>query len=96
MALPKKLQSALWSYNLVDLDPRRDRELIITQILNHGSWNQVKWLTSQYQWPEIEDVVRSPQRGSWMPDVLNYWTTIFDLKLDKKVYQKALFSLDPK
>ena len=81
MVLPQKLQSALWSYNLADLDLKKDRRLIITQIFNRGDWEQVKWVASHYQWPEIEEVVSSPQRGCWMPDVLNYWTTIFDLKL---------------
>jgi hypothetical protein len=38
--LPEFLQTCLWSYDLKELDPKdpRDRRLIITQVLNHGTW----------------------------------------------------------
>lgn len=93
--IPKLLRSVLWSYNLETLDPKKDKYLIITQVLNHGSWKQLQWLIKQYRWQDIKTVVSNPARGSWMPDALNYWVTIFNLKISKQKYQTAIFCLDP-
>jgi len=94
MPLPKFLQSALWSYNLKELDIKKDKSLIITQVLNHGTWESVKWVCKNYEWREIKKVVVNPQRGCWHKDSLNYWLEFFKMKLPKDKYEKALFSLE--
>lgn len=94
MALPKFLQSALWSYDLKSLDLKSDYRLIITQVLNHGNWKQIQWLKKIYGLEKIKKVVSNPSRGLWYDDVLNYWQVILNLKLPKKKFDKALFSLD--
>lgn len=95
MALPKFLQSALYSYDLKFLDVKKDSRLIVNQILNHGNWNQLRWLRRTYRLEKIKEIVRSPERGSWHKDALNYWLTIFDIKLPQKKISEALFSLTP-
>jgi len=71
MALPKKLKSALWSHDLAKMDEERDKEMIIAQVFNHGTWDQVQWVMANYSEGEIKEIIKSPQRGSWIPDVLN-------------------------
>lgn len=95
MPVPKFLQSALWSYSVKDLDPKRDRKYIISQVLNHGTWQQVKWVLRSYSRREIEEVLRNPSRGRWYDDALNFWLTIFGLKLPKQKHERALFRLEP-
>ncbi|MBU1486743.1 hypothetical protein KKH56_01660 [bacterium] len=48
MAVPKFLQSALWSYDLSKMDAgnKDDKRIIIEQVLNYGIWEQLKWLTN--------------------------------------------------
>jgi len=91
--LPKFLQSALWSYRLDKLDFKKDKEVIISQILNHGTWKQLEWLWQNYSEKEIEAVVKNPFRGFWREDVLNYWSKIFDLHWSKDKIRQMSFSL---
>ncbi|MBU0566726.1 hypothetical protein KJ693_04125 [bacterium] len=98
MAVPKFLQSALWSYDLSKMDAgnKDDKRIIIEQVLNYGIWEQLKWLTNTYSWDEIKEVAKKPSRGIWMEDSLNYWSLFFGLELSANEREKALFSLTPK
>lgn len=91
--LPRFLQSALWSYRLDKLDLQKDKELIISQILNHGTWKQLQWLWQNYSEKEIESVFKKPFRGFWREEVLNYWSQIFGLRWSKNKIRRLSFSL---
>lgn len=93
MKIPKFLQSVLWSYELDQLDLEEDKNIIITQILNCGDWQDLKWLLSVYSENDIREVVANPRRGTWFPKALNFWLTMFDLKLPKEVIEKAVIKL---
>ena len=45
---------------------------------------------------EIKKVVKNPAPGRWFEKVLNFWTLMFNLRLKKEVFKKAIFSLKPK
>ncbi|MBI2459104.1 MAG: hypothetical protein HYV53_00955 [Parcubacteria group bacterium] len=91
--LPNFLQSALWSYNLKSVKKNFHKKIIITQILNYGTWPQIQWLLKNYSSKEIKEVLKNPDRGVWQADVINYWKKIFNIRLPKKKVDKALFSL---
>lgn len=93
--LPENFARALWSYNLDKMDSQEDKKEIITQVLNHGNWDDLKLLFELYSEKEIKEVVESPRRGVWFKKVLNFWTTIFDIRLKKDVRERALFRLVP-
>lgn len=95
MALPKFLQPCLASYDLSQLAPKRDKEIIITEILNKGNDQAVKWLGKTYTLKEIKDVVASPIKGMWLENNLVYWTRILDINLPKETFQKAIIDLSP-
>lgn len=88
---PKQFQRALWSYDINKMDLEEDKKEIITQILNRGNWEDLKLLYKIYSEKEIKEVVKVPRRGLWFIKVLNFWTTIFGIKLKKEVWQKAIF-----
>jgi hypothetical protein len=94
----KLLQPYLWSYNLDGLEPHNpnNKREIITQVLNEGSLEAVKWLFKTYDINEIKNVVRNPRRGVWFKKSLDYWKKILNIKIKKDIYEKALFSLEPK
>jgi len=87
----QKLQSVLWSYNTKDLDLEEDKEYIITQVLNYGTWEDLRLLYKLYPEKEIKEVVKNPRRGLWFKKVLNFWATIFNIRLKKEVWEKAIF-----
>lgn len=93
--IPNFLQSSLWSYDVKKLNSQRNKNLIITQVLNYGTTDQVKWILHTYPDQEIKEVVKNPSRGIWWPEALNFWTKIFKLKIDKDIYEMALFRLGP-
>lgn len=89
--LPEFLQPALWSYDINALDLEEDKYLIITQVLNYGTWHEVKWLLRRYSDEEIKQVVKNPRRGVWLRKVLNFWTTIYGIQLDPETFEDAIF-----
>ena len=94
--LPNFLQSALWSYDLKKLNKEKDKNLIITHILNYGNWEQVCWLFENYSKKEIINVIKNPLKGRGFKEILDYWSFIFDFKILKNKYQKAIFDINPK
>jgi len=93
--ISQNITPCLWSYNIDNIDLREDKEIIITQILNYGDAERIKWLYSVYTEEDIREVVLSPRRGRWFEKVLNFWEIILKTKIPKKKKEKAIFRLDP-
>lgn len=94
--IPRRFQPILWSYDLDRIDLERDKELIITQFLNYGTWIDLKWLFHSYAEHEIRYVAEHPRRGLWFRDVLHFWITMFNSRIKKDVYEKSVFELNPR
>ena len=90
--IPQKMKWLLWSYDIKSLDLKEDKDYIIPQVLNYGTWEDLKWLYKVYSEKDIKKVVKNPRRGVWFEKVLNFWTTIFNIRLKKEVWKKAIFS----
>jgi hypothetical protein len=88
---PSFLQRVLWSYNLSAIDLEKDKELVIQQVLNYGGWKEVRWLFRNYPENDIKIVVARPDRGIWFRPVLTFWTTIYNIKLDKETFENAIY-----
>ena len=88
--LPKSILSCLWSYDPKSIDLKRDKDLIITQVLNYGFADDVRWLNKTYPESEIRNVVSKPSRGVWLKRTLTYWCTILNVKLSDTTYKHAL------
>lgn len=95
MAIPKFLQPCFPSWDLKTLDKNKDKILIVTRILNHGTDKDILWLGKNYSQKEIKETVSSPARGVWMKSTLSYWLKIFDIKLNKRIFEKAIINLHP-
>lgn len=95
MALPKFLQPCFPSYDLKHLDKTRDKRLIITQILNTGTEKEVRWVGKNYSKKDICEAIFKPEKGMWLKEVLMYWQRILNLKIPKKIFQKAILDLNP-
>jgi len=93
--LPKNLQKVLWSWNLKDIDKKRDKNLIITQVFNWGNEDLVCWVLKNYSVDEIRQVVGKPRRGMWWKRVLNFWMKILDVKIRENDFEKAVLNINP-
>jgi len=94
-SIPEFVAPCLWSYDIKELDIQEDKELIITQILNYGDEERIKWLYSVYNDDDIKQVVSSPRRGLWFEKVLNFWEKMLDIKIPPKIRKKAIFNINP-
>ena len=92
--VPKFLQPYLASYDLSKMDVYRDKEIIITEILNKGDEDALKWLTGVYSKNDIRQAVLHPLRGMWLKKTLDYWLKIFEVDLDKKVFKDSILNLN--
>jgi hypothetical protein len=92
----KKLQKILWSYDIDSLDLEKDKDYIVTQVLNYGTLEGVKLLYKLYSEEDIREVVKNPKKGLWFKKVLNLWCLWLDVKIKKEVFQKAILDINPK
>ena len=93
--IPSKMKWLFCSYDIESLDLKDDKDYIITQTLNYGTWEDLKWLYKLYSKKDIKAVLKKPIRGVWFEKVLNFWTTMFEIKLPKKVWHKAIMNISP-
>lgn len=94
-ALPPRIARCVWSYDPSSLDVDQDRELIITQVLNYGDWEGIRWLHQTYPERLIKEVVAHPRRGLWLKQVLSFWCLMLGVRLSHRVKEQALFRLEP-
>ncbi len=94
--LPSDIAYCLWSYDLSSLDLWRDRQLIITQVLNYGTWQGVQWLFQTYPEKEIKEVIAHPNRGLWLGQVLNFWCLMLKVRLPKQIKELAILHMEPR
>lgn len=93
--IPKELQPILWSTNIKNLDPEKDKNYIIHQVLMYGTLKQIKWLFRMYGKETIKQTFLKEPQSIYSPPVLFFIKNIiFDLKnvrINKKEYVKTLF-----
>lgn len=94
--IPAYIARCLWSYDISSIDIKKDRELIITQVLNYGDWEGVTWLWKTYPERLIREIVSHPRRGLWFKQVLNFWELMLKIKLPNSIKHQAIFQLAPK
>jgi len=92
--IPKRLQWLFWSSPVKDLDLKKDKDYIISQVLNYGTWEDLRWLFKNYSEREIKNVVKNPGKGLWFKDVLNFWNLMFNLKLKRKIFERVILNLE--
>jgi len=91
--LPKKLQRVLWSYDINKLNVEKDKEEIITRVLNYGTWDDLKLLYKIYSEEDIKKVVVHPRRGVWFEKVLNFWVKMLNIKIEENIYKRAIIRI---
>lgn len=77
--LPQSVKATLWSYDTARLAVEKDKERIITNVLNFGTYEANKWLFATYPRDTIKEVVQHPRPGEWDKKSLNYWGIVFDI-----------------
>ena len=74
---PRSVATCLWSYDQDAIDLRRDKDVIIFQVLNYGTMEAVDWLFSTYSKTEILDAFVKTIASAWFKRSLVFWETMF-------------------
>ena len=82
--IPYFVQPFLWSYDLDQLDIKRDQRLIIFQVLSVGSREATDWLRGQYSREQIQEVIVQTPISQWNQKSLALWSLVFDVIPSKK------------
>lgn len=77
--LIQAVKAVLWSYDTSKIDIIRDRELIITNVLNYGTKEATDWLFKVYNEEDIKKVLQNPRPGEWNKKSLNLWSVMFNI-----------------
>jgi len=77
---PPAVKAALWYLDMDRLDLQRDRERIVSNILNLGTHEALQWLFATYERSQIASVVQHPRPGEWNRKSLNFWSIIFGIR----------------
>jgi len=78
--IPRGLWPHFQEYDPESLQLDRDAELIIQRTLEHGTWEEIRWLFSTYGGSRIRDFVQ--QRGERMLSrvTFNYWRKLLGVR----------------
>ncbi len=77
--IPSFVRPFLWSYDVTKMDVERDKERIITNVLNYGTKQATDWVRETYGEEEIRKVLRHPRSGEWDRKSLNFWALVYDV-----------------
>lgn len=88
--IKKRLKAILSGYDIEKTSLNKNKGLIIESILNRGGDEEIEWLLKNYKKEEILSVLRNPSRGLWEEKSLNFWLKIFNVKISKRKYEKAI------
>ena len=90
---PPSVQATLWFADPTKIDWQGQKRMIITSVLNRGTWEAVKWIYQFYGKRALREVIAHPQRGLWFQKSLEFWCIFFKLTLKPAAFQKALIQL---
>lgn len=90
-----QLQPILWSVNVQNIDPQKNKNYIIHQVLSYGDLKQIRSLLHVYSLREVEQVFMKFPKKLYQPAVFhfikNFILRLKNKKLDERKYVKTVF-----
>lgn len=93
--VPDSVRACLWFADINYLDWKKQQDLVVTQVLNRGTWEAVRWVYRTYGTKAMKASLLKPKRGFWFPQSLVFWSKFFGIKLSRETFEMALLRLDP-
>ena len=76
---PPSVKAVLWSYDLNALEVQKDKKIIISQVLNFGSEEAIKWLFKQYSITDVEQIANTIPLFQWNKKSLSLWKLVLPI-----------------
>lgn len=89
--IPRQLERFFWDVDFTAIDTERNKDYIITKILEYGDFDALKWLFGNFVSDDIQQVLI--ERRGFSQKTANFWRVFFNLPEDRitclnKFYQK--------
>jgi hypothetical protein len=81
--VPKLLHSLLWDYDVESIYVKKHAFLLMSRIMERGTWEAMKWLRKTYTNEELKDFIEKKGVKLLAPRELNYWAFVCGVP-DKK------------
>src|SRR3989338_217518 len=59
MKVPQWFQKLYWWGNSLTIDAQNNQRVVVTQIINRGTWDQWKWLVKTYGKSELVEIIKN-------------------------------------
>ena len=82
---PQSVKAVLWSYDLNVIEVQKDKKIIISQVLNFGSEEAIKWLFKQYSFEVVERVANTIPLFQWNKKSLSLWKIILSINPKNRI-----------
>ena len=82
---PQSVKAVLWSYDLNAIEVQKDKKIIISQILNFGSEEAIKWMFKQYSFEVVEQVANTIPLFQWNKKSLSLWRLVLSINPKSRI-----------
>jgi len=82
---PQSVKAVLWSYNWNALEVQKDKKIIISQVLNFGSEEAIKWLFKQYGLTDVEQIANTIPLFQWNKKSLSLWKLVLSINPRRRI-----------
>ena len=92
--VPKRLQGILWSKDINEIDPEKDRVYLTHQILRYGSLKDINWLFNLYPREIVKTTFIENPLPVYSRASLNFikqYILKLEGNLDEKAYVRTLY-----
>ena len=77
--IPQTVKQFVWWQDKKKLDEKKDKQLLICQVLNLGDHEATDWLFKTYSKREIIEVADKIPSGQWNKKSLAFWSLILGI-----------------
>ncbi len=82
--LPRSFQPLFPEYDAATLNPGRDREVVLSRLLEHGGLRGIRWALRRFSAAELGDFLREDGARTLTPRTLGFWSLFLGMPTPEK------------
>lgn len=86
--LRQNFKNMFWDVDTSKLDFEKHHKIIITQVLNYGSPEDIQALFRVYSEETIREVLRNPIKGMWFPSTYRAFCNMLEVEPQQKAVNR--------
>lgn len=83
--LPQSVKAVLWSYKLDRIEVQKHKKIIISQVLNFGSEEAIKWMFKQYGFALVAKIANTIPLFQWNKKSLALWSIVLSINPKERI-----------